>query len=74
MINKTFFPGYYGVSQDTLLSSFAFSTDLVVDSEEYLRYDLNVVVASIGGFLGMFLGISLHGVCLLVLSRLIKLC
>jgi hypothetical protein len=69
----TSFPGHFGVGNETRISSFAFATDVVVDSEEYLRYDLNAIVASVGGFLGMFLGVSLNGLCLKVLNTLVKI-
>jgi hypothetical protein len=48
----------------------SYCTDLVIASEEYYIYSLNTLIASIGGGLGMFLGVSIFG----TLSRLLRHC
>ena len=48
----------------------SYGTDLVISSEEYYIYNLNTLIASIGGGLGMFLGVSIFG----TLSKLLRPC
>ena len=54
--------------EDRLITYVSFVSDLIVSSEEYYIYNLNTLVASIGGGLGMFLGVSIFG----TISKLLK--
>jgi hypothetical protein len=56
--------------EDKWISYISFVSDLVVSSEEYYIYNLNTLVASIGGGLGMFLGVSIFG----TISKLLRPC
>jgi hypothetical protein len=56
--------------EDKWISYISFVSDLVVSSEEYYIYNLNTLVASIGGGLGMFLGVSIFG----IISKLLRPC
>jgi len=46
----------------------SYRTDVVIGSEEYYIHNLNTLIASIGGGLGMFLGVSIFG----TFSKLMK--
>lgn len=59
---------YKGSMQETIPETapievcYWLGSSYVTYSEEYLIYDLNVIVGSIGGTMGLFLGFSLTGI------------
>ncbi len=54
--------------------SLYFKTSHVIAYEEYLLYDLNTIVAAVGGSLGLFLGFSCWHCMVLVVDRWTKFC
>jgi len=54
------------------ISYFSFGSDMVVNYEEYYIYNLNTIVASIGGGLGMFLGVSIFGTVSKMMNPCVK--
>ncbi len=56
--------------ENTWITYISFANNLVISSEEYYIYNLNTLVASVGGGLGMFLGFSIFG----TISRLLRPC
>jgi hypothetical protein len=40
----------------------SYSSDLEVISNEFYLYDANAIISSVGGGLGMFLGVSCFGI------------
>ena len=59
-------------TDDCWITYVAFSSDLEITYDEFFLYDANAIVASVGGGLGMFLGVSCLGVILEILKLLLK--
>ena len=61
---------YQGLNTSTLY--FFYQTTAYEVQEEYLLYDFNSIIASVGGSLGLFLGFSCFQIARTSLKRLVK--
>ena len=64
-VYENIFPGFVGNDTETDLQLWlSFATDIVKQEKEYLVYDFNGIVSSVGGGLGLFLGFSCLSTCI----------
>ena len=54
---------------DKWITYVSYASDLEVISEEFYLYDVNAIISSVGGGLGMFLGVS----CLGLISQILQI-
>ena len=65
-------PGTANTSSDTKEAWIKLKTPEITVIEEYLVYDLSGIVGSVGGSLGLYIGISLIDVFLFLVNRFTK--